>query len=335
MAAEFVYILAHEKRRDLGMKKWSFLVVLVSMMLLLAACGSKEESKTESTESDAKTAAAEKMTIEHKYGEAVIEKSPKKVVVFDFGILDTLDELGVEVTGVPQAAIPAYLEKYAGEGYTNVGSLKEPDFEAIHAMQPDVIFISGRQAELYEQFAEIAPTVFVELDYTKYMESFEKNMNLVGEIFDKKDEVASALEEINASVEETNKKASDLGKKGLIVLANEGKVSAYGPSSRFGIIHDVFGFGAADEKIEVSTHGQSITMEYIMETNPDVLFVIDRNTAVGGEAGAEKVIENELVKKTTAFKENKIIYLNPDTWYLSGGGLKSVKIMAEEIEAAL
>jgi len=315
------------------MKKWSFLVLMASMILLLAACGSKEESKTETT--DAKPAAAEKMTIEHKYGEVEIDKNPEKVVVFDFGILDTLDELGVEVTGVPQASIPAYLEKYAGEGYTNVGSLKEPDFEAIHAMQPDVIFITTRQAELYEQFAEIAPTVYVELDYTKYMESFEKNMNLVGEIFDKKDEVASAVEEIKATVEEVNKKASALDKKGLIVLANEGKVSAYGPSSRFGVIHDVFGFGAADEKIEVSTHGQSITMEYIMETNPDVLFVIDRNTAVGGEAGAEKVIENELVKKTTAFKENKIIYLDPDAWYLSGGGLQSVKLMAEEIEAAL
>ena len=316
------------------MKKWSFLLVMFSMILVLAACsGAKEESKTESTGSD--TAEAEKMTIEHKYGEAVIDKNPEKVVVFDFGILDTLDELGVEVTGVPQTAIPAYLEKYAGEKYTNVGSLKEPDFEAIHAMQPDVIFISTRQAELYEQFAEIAPTVYVELDYTKYMESFEKNMNLVGEIFDKKDEVASAVEEIKASVEELNKKASALDKKALIVLANEGKVSAYGPSSRFGVIHDVFGFGAADEKIEVSTHGQSITFEYIMETNPDVLFVIDRNSAVGGEAGAEKVIENELVKKTTAFKEDKIIYLDPDAWYLSGGGLQSVKMMAEEIEAAL
>ncbi len=316
------------------MKKWSFLVVMFSMIFLLAACGgAKEESKTESTGSE--TAKDEKMTIEHKYGEAVIDKNPEKVVVFDFGILDTLDELGVEVTGVPQTTIPAYLEKYADKKYTNVGSLKEPDFEAIHAMQPDVIFISTRQAELYEQFAEIAPTVYVELDYTKYMESFEKNMNLVGEIFDKKDEVASAVDEIKASVEELNKKASALNKKALIVLANEGKVSAYGPSSRFGVIHDVFGFGAADEKIEVSTHGQSITFEYIMETNPDVLFVIDRNTAVGGEAGAEKVIENELVKKTTAFKDNKIIYLDPDAWYLSGGGLQSVKMMAEEIEAAL
>ncbi|MDF2858530.1 MAG: transporter [Neobacillus sp.] len=313
------------------MKKLSFFAIILSVFLVLAACGTKDVEKATGTKSEP---VAKEMTIKHKYGEAVIKANPEKVVVFDFGILDSLDELGIEVTGVPQAAIPSYLEKYADKKYTNVGSLKEPDFEAIHAMQPDVIFISGRQAELYDQFAEIAPTVFVELDYTNYMDSFEKNMNLLGDIFNKKEEVATAVKDIKADVEELNKKATELNKKGLILLANEGKVSAYGKSSRFGIIHNVFGFGAADEKIEVSTHGQSVTFEYIMETNPDVMFVIDRSQAVGGETGAKETIENELVQKTTAYKEGKIIYLNPDSWYLSGGGLKSVKIMAEEIEAS-
>ena len=39
------------------------------------------------------------------------------------------------------------LSKYEDAKYANVGSLKEPDFEAIHALKPDVIFISGRQAD--------------------------------------------------------------------------------------------------------------------------------------------------------------------------------------------
>ena len=64
------------------------------------------------------------------------------------------------------------MEKYADKEYTNVGSLKEPDFEAIHAMKPDVIFISTRQAELYDEFEKIAPTVYIELDYTNYMAFF-------------------------------------------------------------------------------------------------------------------------------------------------------------------
>ncbi|EKN66723.1 periplasmic-binding protein [Neobacillus bataviensis LMG 21833] len=320
-------------------RKWGLLGLVFTMMFILAACGgnAKEEGKGAKTAASNKTetAAAEKMTIKHQYGEAVVEKNPQKVVVFDFGVLDTLDELGIEVTGVPQTTIPSYLKKYADKKYTNVGSLKEPDFEAIHALKPDVIFISTRQAELYDQFAEIAPTVYIGIDYTNYMDSFEKNMNLIGEIFGKEDKVASELKDIEASVEKVNKKASALDQKGLIVLANEGKVSAYGPSSRFGLIHDVFGYGAADKQIEVSTHGQSITFEYIKEKNPDVLFVIDRATAVGGEIGAKEIVENELVKKTDAYKKDKIVYLDADTWYLSGGGLKSVKAMAKEVEEAL
>jgi len=316
------------------MKKWSLLGFIFTVILVLAACGGTKEEEASQTAASGEQS-EEKMTIKHEYGEAVIEKNPKKIVVFDFGVLDTLDELGIDVTGVPQATMPSYLKKYSDKKYTNVGSLKEPDFEAIHALEPDVIFISGRQAELYDQFAEIAPTVFVGIDYTNYMDSFTKNMNLIGEIFGKEDQVASELKDVQESVETLNKRASALDQKGLIVLANEGKVSAYGPSSRFGIVHDVFGFGAADEKIEVSTHGQSITFEYIKEKNPDVLFVIDRATAVGGEIGAKEIVENELVKNTSAYKNNKIIYLDADSWYLSGGGLKSLKSMAKEVEAAL
>lgn len=311
------------------MKKiYSFALVL-SMLFALVACGSEEKAETTSA------GETKEMTIKHEYGEATVKKNPEKVVVFDFGVLDTLDELDVKVTGVPQAIVPEYLKKYAGKEYTNVGSLKEPDFEAIHAMKPDVIFISARQAELYDQFAEIAPTVFVGMDYTDYMGSFEKNMKLIGEIFEKEDVVAEKLADINASVDEINKEASAADEKALLVLANEGKVSAYGSGSRYGFIHDEFGFKAADEKIEASTHGQSITFEYILEKNPGILFVIDRTAAVGGEVGAKETIENELVKKTDAFKSGKVIYLDGTNWYLSGGGLQSLKSMIEEVRSAL
>ena len=316
------------------MRKWSVLGFIFTVILVLAACGGTKEEEASKPASSSEQS-DEKMTIKHQYGEAVVEKNPKKVVVFDFGVLDTLDELGVEVTGVPQVTIPSYLKKYNDKKYTNVGSLKEPDFEAIHALKPDVIFISARQAELYDQFAEIAPTVYVGMDYTNYLDSFTKNMNLIGKIFGKEDQVDRELTEIQARVNEVNKKAAALNEKGLVVLANEGKVSAYGPRSRFGLIHDVFGFGAADRNIEVSTHGQSITFEYIKEKNPDVLFVIDRATAVGGEIGAKEIVENELVKKTSAYQEDQIVYLDADSWYLSGGGLQSMKNMTAEIEAAL
>jgi iron complex transport system substrate-binding protein len=319
------------------MKKLTMALLMLALMALLVACGTQDDkSADDKTTGDGKEATTEEtMTIKHQLGETKVVKNPKKVVVFDFGMLDTLDELGIEVAGLPQTNVPGYLSKYEDAKYANLGSLKEPDFEAIHALQPDVIFISGRQSELYKELSDIAPTVFVGVDTTNYMESFKGNMEMAAELFGKEDEMKAELADIDDRIAAINAKANSSDAKTLIVLGNEGKISAYGPSSRFGIIHDVFGFKPADEKIEVSTHGQSVSFEYIFETNPDVLFVVDRDAAIGGDASAKDSFENELVIKTNAYKDGKIIYLDPDYWYLSGGGLQSVKEMVKEVEEVL
>lgn len=318
------------------MKKLRFISIMITLIFLLAACGSAEEtSKSSGTEGEKTEEVAKEVKITHEYGEVTIEKNPEKVVVFDFGVLDALDTLGVDITALPQAIVPKTLEKYAGSEYTNVGSLKEPDFEALHELQPDVIFISARQAELYDQFAEIAPTVFVNVDYADYMSSLEKNFKLLAEIFEKEDILDTKMNELKASIEDLNTEASASDSKALILLANEGKVSAFGPASRYGFVHDVFGFKAVDENIEVSQHGQSVTFEYILEKNPDVLFVIDRSAAVGGEVAAKDTIENELVQKTNAYKNGKIVYLDAVNWYIAGNGITSTQSMVEEVKAAL
>lgn len=318
------------------MKKLTMMLLLTAIMVVLAACGSKEKEEGKTSGADTNEA-SETISIEHELSTSPVEvpKNPEKVVVFDFGTLDTMDALGVEVAGLPRANVPGYLSKYDDDKYVNLGSLKEPDFEALHAMKPDVIFISSRQAELYDQFAEIAPTIYVGLDYAHYMDSFKHNAEMIGEIFSKDDEVKSQLADIDENIAAIKEKASSNGSKALVILASEGKVSAYGPNSRFGLIHDVLGYKAADEKIEISTHGQNITFEYIVEKNPDVLFVIDRDAAVGNGASAKDSVENDLVKKTNAYKNNKIIYLNGEYWYLSGGGLLSMKEMVKEVEAGL
>ncbi|MFT8321698.1 MAG: siderophore ABC transporter substrate-binding protein [Bacillus sp. (in: firmicutes)] len=311
------------------MKKLSILFVAL-IVTVLAACGN-----TSTTGSNNKEEKATEVTIKHELGEAKVKVNPKKVVVFDFGILDTLDKLEVKVTGVPQKNIPEYLSKYKDASYKNVGGLKEPDFEAISELAPDVIFISGRQSAAYDELSKIAPTVYVAVDSANYVESFKKNMNIIGEIFDKKQEIADELTKFDASVAEINEKAKAIEGKSLVILVNDGSVSAYGSKSRFGIVHDVFGLAPADEKIEASTHGQSISFEYIAEKNPEYLFVVDRGAVVAGESSAQKVLDNKLVNGTNAAKNGHIIYLDPNYWYLSGGGLVSVEEMVKEIEAGI
>lgn len=319
------------------MKKLTMTLLFASLMIVLAACGTKDKKDEGSTSGSDANNVSETVSVKHELSDTPVEvtKNPEKVVVFDFGTLNTLDDLGVEVAGLPRTNVPGYLSKYDDDKYVNVGSLKEPDFETIHEMKPDLIIISGRQSDLYEQFEEIAPTIYVGIDTAHYMDSFKHNAELMGEIFGKEDKVKSELADIDERVAAIKEKTAASDENALIVLANEGKVSAYGPSSRFGIIHDVMGYKAADEKIEVSTHGQNITFEYILEKNPDILFVIDRDAAIGNGASAKDSVENELVKKTDAYKNDKIVYLNGEYWYLSGGGLLSMKAMIEEVESAL
>lgn len=317
-------------------KKWIMLFMAVLLAVFTAACGSNSAAPASTDAAKApETAKAEELTIKHKLGEAKLKKNPKTVVVFDFGVLDSLDKLGVEVAGVAQANLPPYLEKFKDAKYTNVGSLKEPDFEKINALKPDVIFISARQQEAYEELNKIAPTIFLGVDTSKYMESFTENMKTLGTIFGKEGQVEEELAKINDSIKKLNEKAAASGKNALIVLVNEGKLSAFGPGSRFGILHDVFGFAPVDKNIEVSTHGQSVSFEYIVEKDPDYLFVVDRTTAVAtnkdAATPAKQTVENDLIKNTKAYKNGQIIYLDANYWYLSGGGLVSTASMTDEV----
>ncbi|WP_340007367.1 siderophore ABC transporter substrate-binding protein [Paenibacillus sp. FSL K6-0276] len=328
-------------------KNLSLLIMTVFLAVILAACGSNNAAtsnnntaaagNTEAT--TAPTTEPKELTFKHALGETTIKTNPQKVVVFDYGTLDTLDKLGVDVAALPKGSVPSYLSKYRDDKYENVGDLKEPDFEKINSLSPDLIIISGRQKDMYEEFSKIAPTLYVAVDNANYMESFTNNVKMMGQIFGKEAEVETELATINDSIKALNEKVTAESKKALIILANEGKISAYGSGSRFGIIHDVFGFAQADDKIEVSTHGQSVSYEYVADKNPDYLFVVDRDAVVksdSGESGsAKKAVENDLVKNTNAFKNGKIIYLDPNYWYLSGGGLVSVSEMVKEAGTAL
>lgn len=323
-------------------RKLSLLFAALLLAIIAAACGTTPTAGTTGGASGAAggaapTPAAEtEITVKHQLGETKVKTNPKKVVVFDFGVLDSLDKLGVEITGVPQANIPPYLAKYKDAKYKNVGSLKEPDFEKISAIAPDLILISGRQSAAYEELTKLGPTIYMGVDNKKYMESFTENAKTLGKIFGKEAAVDQELTKINDSIKQLKDKATKNGKNALVILAEESAVSAFGPGSRFGIIYDVFGVTPVDKNIEVSTHGQTISFEYLVEKDPDYLFVIDRSAAVGnGQSAAKKVIENELVKTKKAYKNGNVVYLDQNYWYLSGGGLVSVSEMVREVSEGL
>lgn len=307
------------------------LSVLLMATFGLVACGNTGNSSTVSTETS-NTTEQTTVSIKDSNGDRVeVQKNPQKVVVFDNGSLDTLDALGVgdSVIGAATKNLPSYLDKY--KDVESAGGIKEPDLEKINQLQPDLIIISGRQSDYKEELAKIAPTLYLAVDTKEPWESVQQNVNALAEIFGKEDKAKEELATLTKEIEETKEKASKLEQTALVTLVNEGQLSAYGSGSRFGLVHDVFGFKQADDQIEASTHGQSVSYEYILEKNPGILFVVDRTKAIGGDDSKDNVSANELVAQTDAGKNDQVISLQPDVWYLSGGGLESMKLMIEDV----
>lgn len=311
------------------MKKWMSLAVLGIMIVGLVGCG-KQETKTSETKD---AADKEVVTVQDGHGQKFeMMKKPQKIVVFDMGSLDTIHALGEseKVVGVPQKNLPSYLSEF--ENVSSVGGLKEPDLEKINQLKPDLIIISGRQEDYQETLSAIAPTLYVALESGQAWEDTLKNIEQLGQILDKESEAKSHIDSLKVRRDQLREKIENKEEKALITLVNEGQLSAYGSGSRFGIIHDAFGYKQADDTIEASAHGQSVSFEYVLEKNPDVLFIIDRTQAIGGDTHNNNIETHPLIAETKAAQKERLVRLNPEVWYLSGGGIESLNLMMDDLE---
>ena len=309
------------------MKRLKGLVGTTFAMLTLViatGCGAETETPDETRET---------IEVEHQLGTTTVNVNPQNVVVLDFGPLDALHYLGVDVLGVPQSSnIPAHLSVYTGEEFVNAGGLAEPDFEAIFEMQPELIIIGGRLADHYDDLSDIAPTIHMTMG-EEYMPSFEANMRLLGEIFEKQEEVEVGLASITERVEALYAIVTEEEREALILLVNDGVLSAFGAQSRFGIINNTFGFIPAAD-IEGTSRGEEINFEFVLEKNPEYIFVIDRGAILGHE-GARDMLDNDLVNATRAGEIGNIFFLNNEVWHTAPGGFGSTSIMIDEILAAV
>lgn len=302
-------------------------VILIAIIGVFSI-GIKKEKTNESNKEAATT-----VTITDANGEKVeLNKNPERIVVFDYGVADILKNLDVEIVGLPKGKkLPEILSVYADDKYGNVGDLKEPDFEAVEALNPDLIIIGGRQAEQIDSFKEIAPTVNIAVDGEDYMNSFSTVVTDLGNLFDKQEKAKEALNEIETKASDLKKIISEKGLSASVVMANEGGLSLFSQASRYGIIYSDLGFKQLDENIEESTHGQQITFEYFLENNSDYVFVVDRGSVTGKGESAQSLFDNEIMNKTEVAKNGNVVYLNSIVWYTMTGGIESTNTMIDEI----
>lgn len=119
----------------------------------------------------------------------------------------------------------------------------------------------------------------------------------------------------------------------LTILSIGDNISAFGARSRFGAIYSDFGFIETVKNIKTGTHGDVISYEFIREADPKNILVIDRNSLHAKPSqDLRKSMDNDLVKATTAYKNQKITFLDVDAWYLAMSGVTATEKMVNEIK---
>ncbi|MEC7000089.1 siderophore ABC transporter substrate-binding protein [Brucella abortus] len=257
-------------------------------------------------------------------------------MVFDLASLDNLDRLGVKVTGVPSGVpFPEYLKKYQGDDYAKVGTLFEPDYEAVNAAEPDLIIVGGRSAAKYAALKKIAPTVDLTVDARNFIADTEANIEKLGQIFGKEAEAKAEAEKLNKELAALRTKGRRQRHRPSYPPLPVAKSVPTAPARVSASLHDSFGGKPAAPNLSIGNHGQPISSEFILETNPDWLFVIDRDAAIGREGNsAKQLLDNELVRQTNAWKKDQVVYLDAQNWYLVGGGFSALHNTIRQLSGA-
>lgn len=276
---------------------------------------------------------AQTVTVNSYAGAVEVATNPDKIVALDVAAIDLLDALGVAIAGSPSNLYVDYLDDVAAQA-TGVGTLFEPDYEALAQLGPDLIIVGGRSSTLVEPLSEIAPVVDMTIGGDDHVAQVLSRLNALAAITGTEAQAATVQATFEATLQ-TATNAVDGQGDALIVMTNGPAVSAYGIGSRFGWLHAALDLPEAVEGVDAQTHGEAISFEFVAEANPDWLIVIDRGAATGAKGdSAAQTLDNVLVAGTTAAKDGQIIYLNSANIYIAGGGIQSMSGTLDEIIAA-
>lgn len=193
-----------------------------AVALMLAGCSSGEGSEKPSGRTRA---------VEHKYGSTEINGSPERVVTVGFSDQDFVLALGVKPVAVTdwygdyRYAVWPWAQDELGEATPEVlnrgkfTGATEPNFEAIAALEPDLIFgmYSGLSEQQYETLSEIAPTVPQSGEYPDYGMPWQLTTRVTGLALGKRERAEELISGIGRSFEEAREKHPEFEGKTAVV----------------------------------------------------------------------------------------------------------------------
>lgn len=293
------------------MKKTGFIKLassIIALAFVLTACGGAASSSSSmaSASSGVSSASTSEVptTVEVTdiHGTVTVPVNPQRVVSLDNRTFETLSDWGIELAAVPKSVMPSDSPYVADEAVQNIGDHREPNLEIIAAVDPELVIIGQRFAAYYDEIKALVPNAaVVDFSFDVSEEAATPGENLInglkdstialGQIFDKNVEAEQLTADFDQAIEDV--KAAYNGTDTIMsVVVSGGDIgfSAPGSGRVWGPMYEIFGWvPALDIDNATADHqGDDISVEAIAQSNPDWLFVLDRDAATSsaGEARA-------------------------------------------------
>jgi iron complex transport system substrate-binding protein len=304
------------------------LVGAIAASLTLAACSTDatETGATDATDA----AAASTVTVEDNNGTQTISTPIETVVSLDNRTFETLSSWGIELAAAPVDLMPDTIPYTTDDSIVNIGNHREPDLEALAAVEPDLVIMGQRFGDYEADIAELVPDATIinlePRDGESFAEELKRQTTVLGEIFGKQAEA----EELNSAFDEAYDRVAAAYPEGDTVMAVNTSGGSFGylaptVGRTLGPLFDWFEFEPAlvVEGASDNHEGDEVSVEAIAESNPDWILVMDRDAAVGSDEegyqpGAELVKNHEALANVTAVQEDHIVVMPADTYTNEG-----------------
>lgn len=269
-------------------------------------------------------------TIRHAMGETTIERAPVRVVTLDTGELDAMVELGVKPVGVVDYGadgLPTYFDPETIEGVEVVGTIDEPNLEAIAALRPDLILSSKlRHEAIYAQLSQIAPTVFAErpgvtwkLNFDLYAQAVGREEQAEGTVAEYQERVAELNEQLPAERPEVS----------VVRVMADGNIRLYQRANFLGILLTDLGFPRPETQ-NVDDFAAEVSMEQLEQADGELIiyavFDATKNTH------AATVEASPIWKSLSGVEAGEVHTVDDQTW-IGGIGYHAAFAVMDQLEA--
>ncbi len=315
------------------------LLSLVAVMILaLTGCGGQaaenanqgEEPTTSASPTQSSTApAAKERVVTHAMGETTVPANPQRVVVLDTGELDSALALGIKPVGAVSAfqggTFPSYLSGKT-DGITSVGTIQQPNLEAIAALKPDLILSSKTRHEaIYPQLSQIAPTVFTESVGVTWKENFKTHAEALG----KSAEADRMMADYTKRLDEFKAGMGDRLAETQVSIVRflPGKVRIYLNESFIGTILKDAGLPRPPAQ-DKPAFADEATKERIPDMDGSVIFTTSFGPS--NETAMAEFTSDPLWSQLNAVQQGKVYEVSDDYWML-GIGILAANMVVDDL----